>query len=195
MLDRSAQRPVRRPVRHVALVGSLLAAAIGVALATSADPVGAAPGGRLTLELPGRLVDTRLGPKVTEMGLPELGKVWIVDADVDGTATIHPCASAPGPVPTVLFEAEEFVYTNVANSEPMCLTLSTPAHVIVDRTGAVAASPFGGGLQYVPDDAQPVVFDAEVDNPPNSSTTTTLDLGIVPTDARGAVLLLEARNP
>jgi hypothetical protein len=186
----------RHPLTPFVLLVGIAATTLAVSAGTPATPANAAMGGRVMLSQPGRSTDTRFGPKVTQIGLPNLATVWITQPTADGSGTIHPCGSAPGPVPTVLFEADETVYTKVANSDPMCLSLSTPAHVVIDVLGSITATPFDGGLQYVPDAAQPVVFDADIDRQAGEPISTTrLDLGLVPADARAAVLLLEARNP
>lgn len=185
------QMPMRR-----AVAGLIVAGLCAVLAATTISPVrvDAAAGGRVTLIEPVRLSDTRnAGGPITHIALPTLGHLTVLDAQLDGFGTFHPCDEPPGPTPSFLFEAHEAVYTKVVGSDPPCVTLSTPAHVIIDSFGSVDASPTVGGLQYVPADARPVVFDAEVTGA--STQATPLEIGTPPAAAKGAVFLIEARNP
>ena len=94
------------------------------------------------------------------------------------------------------FEAGETVAFKVASSDDMCLSASTPVHVIVDRRGSITPTATPSGLQYVPLTTARVVFEQTIATTvPHTSTTLTFDVGAVPPVAGGAVLLIEALAP
>lgn len=164
---------------------AVLAASVAV---VPAPLVSAAAGGRVTLRA-GSRTDTRIGPKVTFVILLGVNHVWVVDPTDAGTATVHPCVAPPGPDPTLVFEQAETVYAKVVGNG-LCVTLSTPAHVVIDSLGFVADSPTSEGLQYVPLDGPRVIHQRTLSGSP--SVTSELDVGAVPADARAAVILIEA---
>src|SRR4051795_168496 len=185
----------------LSVVVMVLAVSATVASATPSAAVTPA-GGRVTLQNPIRLVDTRGaggGRTTGPVPLSDLGLVHLVDALEPGTASIYPCAATPGPDPSLVFEAHETVYTKLASSEPMCIVSSTPAFFVEEILGSVAAMPFPTGLQYVPLATPTVVFDGETPPPnpqsPLISPTTHFAIGPQPGSAQAAVLLLEALDP
>ena len=130
-----------------------------------------------------------------------LGQVSVTGSQLPGTATIYPCANTPGPDPTVLFDANETVYTKVASSTLMCIVSSVPAFFVADVLGSVSAMPFGVGWQYVPLLAPTVVFEGPTaeyipfQNNPPPPPQVPFGLGLVPAAAQAAVLLLESMDP
>src|SRR4051794_5732918 len=185
----------------LSVVVTVLAVSITLVSATPSAAVTSAAG-RVTLQNPIRVVDTRSASGVRTtgpVGLTGLGFVYLDDALEPGTASIYPCAGAPGPDPSLIFEAHETVYTKVASSQPMCIVSSTPVFLVEDSFGSVAANAFVGGLQYVPLATPTVVFDGETPPPdpasPLISPTTHFAIGPQPGSARAAVLLLEALDP
>ncbi|TPW13696.1 MAG: hypothetical protein FD127_1860 [Acidimicrobiaceae bacterium] len=179
----------------VALVSGFVAS-LAFAVLPSA-PAAAAPGGRVDLrQFPTRLFDSRNSPsfpapKVTTAPLGHLSHVWILESDVAGTATVHPCGSQPGSIPSLVFERGEVVFGKFVGAGG-CLTLSTTAHIVVDVLGDVSADPHAGGLQYVPLATPTVIFEARV---LRSGVDVDLTLDAQPTDARAAVVLIEALDP
>ncbi len=157
----------------------------------------AGAGGRVTLEWPIRMVDTRVGqPTTGPVRLQSLAQVVLTDASQPGTAWLHPCGSPAAGETVAEFEADETVAFKVASSDDTCLSASTPVHVIVDRRGSITPTATPSGLQYVPLAAGRVVFEQMIDmTVPGSSTPLTLDIGTVPPVAGGAVLLVEALAP
>src|SRR4051812_21069673 len=118
----------------LSVVVTVLAVSVTVASATRSAAVTPA-GGRVTLQNPSRVVDTRrtIGVRTTgPVGLTGLGFVYLDDALEPGTASIYPCAATPGPDPSLIFEANETVYTKLASSEAMCIVSSTPVFFVVD---------------------------------------------------------------
>lgn len=180
----------------------LLAAAT---IVVSAQPSGAVTvaGGRVTLQSPVRAVDTRNGGGVRSNGPVSLfgvGHVYITDPLEPGTATIYPCSGVPGPDPSLIFDAHDTVFSNVASSTPMCIVSSTPAFFVEDLLGSVSPTPFAAGLQYVPGPTSPVVFEGQTPEynllaGAQPDAVRPFDLGLVPSSAKAAVLLLESLDP
>lgn len=194
---RSTSSQHRRRASSLFAVAAVACAA--VAVATASTPAVAAPGGRVVLQSPVRLLDTRggpgIGPGVREAVLGSgLLTVTIVDAGGPGTATVYPCGSTPGGVPATVFGPEAVEYFMVV-ADGSCLSLSTPAHVIVDLIGTVAASPFGGGQQYVPLASPVRAFDGFGSARAGVGAATQIDIGAVPVEARAVVLLIEVNDP
>ena len=183
------------------LVVVLLAAATIVVSAQPSRAVTVA-GGRVTLQSPQRIVDTRNAGvrSVGPVSLFGVGHVYIADSLEPGTATIYPCSGVPGPDPSLIFDAHDVVYTNVASSRAMCIVSSTPIFFIEDLLGSVTPTPFAGGLQYVPGPASPVVFEGQTPEynllvGAQPDPVLAFDVGPVPTSAKAAVLLLESLDP
>lgn len=138
---------------------------VGVVLAALTVPgsvAGDGEGGRVELTAPVRRLDTR-DPSSPSGGAPvmhvTIGSgalvVSILGATVSGTATIHPCAEPP-PV-DVTFRLEPTTPADpgiqrarLATADNICLTSTTPVHVVVDDTGTVSAVPAPSGSQFVP---------------------------------------------
>jgi hypothetical protein len=185
----------------ILLVATLLAASAVIQTPTTTASTPA--GGRVTLQEPFRGFDTRFsGGPITEVtGLAPLAHVWVLDSKQPGSATIHPCGDPPGPNPSLLFDAGELVYTTIASSTPMCLTSTTPVDVVEDELGGVSPDPSSAGLQYAALAAPLVVFEGQTpefdpfqSNPP-PRVQVPFDLGVIPSPAKAAVLLLESTNP
>ncbi len=160
-------------------------------------------GGRVILLSPVRGSDTRnSGSRTTgPVGLTSLGRVWVTDSLLPGTATIYPCADSPGPDPSLIFDGHETVYAKVASSSPMCIVSSVPAHFVVDVLGSVNAMPLVTGWQYVALPSPVVVFQGQTaehsllqTNPPPRPQVP-FELGVAPTSAKAAVLLIESTDP
>ena len=120
-------------------------------------------GGRVMLTAPLRGLDTRDGGSRTTgpIGLAGLGRVWVTNSLLPGTATIYPCADTPGPDPSLIFDAHETVLAKVASSIPMCIVSSVPVDFVEDILGSVSATPFVTGLQYVALPNPVVVFQGQ----------------------------------
>lgn len=160
-------------------------------------------GGRVMLTSPVRGLDTRDGGFRTTgpIGLAGLGHVWVTNSLLPGTATIYPCADTPGPDPSLIFDARETVFARVASSVPMCIVSSVPADFVEDVLGSVSAAPFVTGLQYVALPSPVVVFRGQTaeysllqTNPPQRPQVP-FELGVAPTSAKAAVLLIESTEP
>ena len=104
-----------------------------------------------------RVLDTRTTPSSSKVTKQQLGsgvlQVSIVNPEDAGTAVVHPC-SEPAPVGTATFRLEpgfegDVPITQLFTAETVCLTSSTPVHVIVDDLGAVSPVPTLEGDQYV----------------------------------------------
>ena len=184
------------------LVLALLAASS--TLASQGPPVNAvgSAGGRVTLQEPVRGLDTRLGSRSTgPISLGGMGHIYVVDPLSRGTATVYPCAEPPGPDPSVVFDAHQTVYTNVASSDATCIVSSTPAFFVQDILGFVSPAAFPEGLQYAPIAEPTIVFEGQTpeydlsQNNQPASPQIPFDLGAVPASARAAVLLLESNDP
>lgn len=164
-------------------------------LAVPAEPGRAvAPaGGRIELWNPGLALDTRImgGKTRGPVGLPALGLVYVFDSRVGGTATIYPCAGTPGPDPSLMFDAGETVYARFASSTPQCIVSSTLVDFVATSYGTVSAAPTAAGLQYSPLGSPTTVFEGDVVSP----STISFQLGVVPSAAKAAVLLLESVDP
>ena len=184
------------------LVTVLLAATVVTQTPTTKASTPA--GGRVILQTPFRGLDTRNSgvPTTGPVGLAGLSHVWVLDSTQPGTATIYPCGDPPGPNPSLLFDARELVYTTIASSSTqMCLNSTTPVDVVEDVLGTVTPSPSPAGLQYAAL-ADPLAvfeghtpeFDPFQSNAP-PPVQVPFDLGVVPTSARAAVMLLESTNP
>ncbi len=109
-------------------------------------------GGRIELEDPIRVVDTRVGSRVTARVLGSgVLNVWVLDPVGPGTATVHPCGATPPADETTfrLTSSQDTKYARFATSESTCLTSTVPLHVIVDQEGTVAPAPSATGEQYV----------------------------------------------
>jgi hypothetical protein len=103
---------------------------------------------------PNRLVDSRSsGPRVvpgaslrvpvpTAVTGTALVNVTALAATSDGFATAYPCGSAVPPTSTVNVIADEtaaaFTAVSVDTTQSLCVSVSTPMHVIVDITGSLA---------------------------------------------------------
>lgn len=181
-----------RPLRTLLLVAVV---AVSLPVSSTSDRASAADaaGGRISLlQFPGNSLDTRLGPKVTRAAMPQLGRVFILDSDAAGAATIHPCAETPGSVPTVLFDKGEQMYVEVVGIG-QCITLTTPAHLVAITLGTVTESAAPDRLQYVPLTTPRTLVDRTVTTTGGTASRSVLgiDLGVVPPEARGAVVLVE----
>lgn len=136
---------------------------VGVSAALSM-PVLAAPGGRVDLDLPQRLIDTRdSGGEVTFLALGSgVLQVYVVDPSAAGTATVHPCADGPGDDITFRLDPEQPVQqARVVTAEQVCITASVPVHVVVDGAGTVTPTPEIGRRQYVALQQALDLFDGE----------------------------------
>jgi lysophospholipase L1-like esterase len=118
------------------------------------------PGGALgfTAQAPTRLVDTRAGARVAP-GAPlqvdigsQVGFVNLTaaDATAGGYLTVYPCGGAVPLVSNVNYlpgvQAVANAATVASTGGKICITSSTPVHVIVDLAGKFAA----GGASFVP---------------------------------------------
>lgn len=139
---------LRSARRSLLLISASFALLAGVASATGT-------GGRVALEQPTRVLDTREGDgqRVTRatIGSGAL-MVWALYPTGPGTAVVHPCAeAAPTDEATFRLGSEtDILYATVATAEQLCLTSTVPLHVIVDQRGTVSPVPEVGRLQYVP---------------------------------------------
>ncbi len=190
---------IRRAHRSIAM--SALAALIVTSVVTLAggERTAAAAGGRVQLQQPIRMGDTRSGASPSRVTSYPLGSgllhVWFTDPATAGSATLHRCDQPAGAVPLVVFEASETVYAKVI-ADNSCLTMSTPTHVVVDAIGSIEAVPTGTRLQYVPLTTPSTVFDGMLPSPSGASVSSTpIDVGTVPSVARAAVVLIEASDP
>jgi hypothetical protein len=131
-------------------VGFVLFVGASAALAV---PVLGAPGGRVDLDVPMRVIDTRDGggERITSLAIGSgVLQVYVVDPSASGTATVHPCADGPGDDVTFRLDPEQPTQqTRVVTAEQACLTATVPVHVIVDGSGTVTPTPEIGRRQYV----------------------------------------------
>jgi hypothetical protein len=187
--------------RHRTTSTFALVALLATVVATGSDvrPASAVSGGRVQLQQPVRIGDTRDGVTPTRVTSYALGSglfhVWFTDAAAGGSATLHTCGQPPGSVPLVVFETSETVYAKVIASNS-CLTMSTPTHVVVDGIGTVESVPNASALQYVPRSVPSKVFDDVIPAPAGpSEISTPVDVGAIPVAARAAVVLVEVNDP
>lgn len=189
-----------RTGRNTAVV-ALLAGATLAAAAVAGPPRSAAAdttAGRVTLQSPTRLVDTRMtGGKIpagAAYALPAgLVNLAVIEVLADGTADIHPCAAAPSGDPTIVFKAHTLNARATVNSGvPMCITSTQAFHLVADQWGTVADTPFTGGLQYRAF-AEPIeVYDG---SPASTSTVRLPRDPAFPAGATGATYLVESIDP
>jgi hypothetical protein len=172
-----------------------LTAALLAGLATTSPAASAAvtAGGRVTLQSPTRLIDTRGGAKVTEVPLPVgLVSVFVVDATSPTLVDVHPCggtdpATTDRALTTLLPQYPE-VRAVVVDTAGTCLRASKPINVAVDRVGSIESEPSAAGLQFVAD-SRPLR-----DGPVAVNSSTVVSLGTVPSTARGAAIRIEGRR-
>lgn len=126
---------------------------IALLLGMTSSVVVAEDGGRVQLQQPMRMIDTRDlgGSGVTHIGLGSgVLHVIVVGASEPGTATVHACAAAPGPDPTFRLDPALPVQSaRVTSAENLCLTATVPIDVIVDIAGSVSATPEIGRTQFI----------------------------------------------
>jgi hypothetical protein len=112
---------------------------------------------------PVRVVDTRdAGNRVNDLVVPldamlpagadaALLNVTVTDSLGAGYATVYPCGTAVPVASNINFQRGEtrpnLVSTQLAPDRSVCIHTSSPAHVVVDLTGAYA--PGGGALEAV----------------------------------------------
>jgi hypothetical protein len=166
-------------------------------VALSAAPVSAVTGGRIAFTSPLPWFDSRTGVPLTEFALPggSILQAWIIPLPgTAGTATVHPCAS-----PVLTGEAS-FVFADgmvdygriVTDTTPMCLTATTPVHLVLDILGSIAPTPTAGRLQYVATTPE-VVFDATLTG--DATHSDTLARGNIPADAAAVALEIDVPAP
>lgn len=198
------QRIRRWRVGAAAVLGTM--AALGALTVPAAAPAGAADTAEGRISLPGagmRLTDTRAGIGMpsqrvqggVDVALPTgMLVVTVLDPVAEGDAELHPCAVAPTGEPTFRFRAGAIATRSIVSTpnEPLCLRFGVAAHLIIDRWGDVAATPFVGGLQYV---ARPevTVYDALANPGAPAYTATEVNLGRtgLTSAATGGVYLIE----
>jgi hypothetical protein len=177
---------------------SLLAS--GLTLGTSqakAAPV-AGTGGRVLLQTPIRVQDSRnstpqTGITTTRLGAGQILNVTLGAYQTSGTARLHACGSAPstGQPAFVLLPHDIKTHRILTDANSDCLTATTPLDMIVEKFGDIVDAPTADRLQYIPLAAPSTLLDGSV----AANTTTTLSLGTAtPPDARAAVIVLETKG-
>lgn len=187
----------RRLIPRFVAVGLLVVAMGAVNVVTGRSPVAAASGGRVTVNLPIRIRDTRSGVPLPAGQIAPLGggvlTVLVSGVDLAGTGMIASCADANVVVAHVAFAAGGWASTTVTSSEPLCLSATVAVNYILDRSGLVASSATPGGSQYVPLSA-PVVGlrSGPVESPPLGPIKIALSLQPPqPIGTTGTVFLVE----
>jgi hypothetical protein len=168
---------------------------LGIAPA-KAEPVAGA-GGRVSLQAPLRVADTRIsspaGTTTLRLGAGQILNITLVSHLNEGYANVHACGTSfRNGQPTFLFgKGNELVHRVLTDATSDCITASTAVDFIVDKFGEVADAPTTDRLQYVPLSAPRPVFGANV----GAASLTPLTLGVpIPVEARVAVLYLAART-
>jgi hypothetical protein len=183
-----------RGVVGLALLASGLTFGIGQA---KAAPV-AGTGGRVLLQSPTRIADSRnstpqAGITTTRLGAGLIANVTVVAYETAGSASFHACGApaSTGQVAFVFQPHEGTIHRVLTDATSDCITSTTPVDIIVDKFGEVAATPTPDRLQYVPLSTPTLLLDASV----SAGSTTTLNLGMAtPSEARAAVLTLESKD-
>jgi hypothetical protein len=174
---------------------SLLAA--GLVLGTGqakAAPV-AGVGGRVLLQSPVRIQDSRYlngpaGVTTTTLGAGQILNVTLIAYLTAGTARLHACgaSASTGQVAFVFQPHDVSLHRVLTDATSDCLTATTPVATMVDRFGEIGDAPTTERLQCVPLVSPVSVLDASV----AAYSTTTLNLGLsAPAEAQAAIILLE----
>lgn len=176
------------------MVGLVLLAS-GLAFAAPPAAALAGPGGRVSLQTPIRILDTRTptstGLTTTRLGAGQILNVTLVARQTAGTASLHACA-APASSGQVVFAfgpREQIVHRLLTDAASDCLTATTAVDLVVDKIGDIAADATPDRLQYVPLVA-PV---APLDRTVSAGSVTLLNFAIAtPTEARAAIVVFGA---
>ena len=171
---------------------SLVASALS--LGAASVPAIAGSGGRIQFTQPGRPLDTRLGPLVTDVALPSYSILRLfVGAGAGekqgGKATLHTCGLPVGAAPPlVMFSNDRAATAKVTTTANTCLSSNVPMYVVADQLGTIAPAAADGLLQY--DAIAPqVLANRTLDGP------LTLDRGNIPVEAAGVVLKIDVSAP
>ena len=173
---------------------SLLASglAFGIGRATAAPVAGI--GGRVALQSPVRVQDSRYlngqsGVTAMTLGTGGILNVTLESRETAGTASVHPCG-APASAGQVVFAfgpGDSITHRLLTDSTSDCLTATTAVDLIVDKFGDITDAPTTDRLQYVPLSTPLAPLDATV----AAGSTTAFSFGIpTPADARAAVIAL-----
>lgn len=148
-------RERRMKLGRGAVALAMLAGGLAVSGA-GAVPAGAAgETGRLTLQAPMRMKDTRFSGTPAPGSWILIGNglydVLVVPHTTSGTADVVACGSPADDHPTFRWSAGEPIQrVVVAGGATMCIVSASSIDVVVDEVGTVAPTAFAGGLQYVP---------------------------------------------
>ncbi|HSP30344.1 MAG TPA: hypothetical protein VLN74_17480 [Ilumatobacteraceae bacterium] len=135
-------------LRRAILTGLLTVTAL---LTLAPTPTDANTGsGRMTVETPFRMIDTRPN-RLTSIALPEgLISVTLVDPDSSGEASVRACGTARASSdPSVPLTPKLVSQLKVVGSNSSCLYTTASVSIIVDRLAYVVDEPAPGGSHYV----------------------------------------------
>jgi hypothetical protein len=175
-------------------IAGLCVLASGLALGTG--PADGAPvagaGGRVSLQTPTRVQDTRVtnpqtGTTTTTLGAGQILSVILIARQASGRASLHACAepASSGEVVFLFDPRQEIVKRLLTDATTDCLTATTAVDFVVERVGDIAAVPTTDRLQYVPLAAPIAPLDRDV----SAGSVTVLNFPVTtPTEARAAVV-------
>jgi hypothetical protein len=127
-----------------------IALVVAAVILSPSTPAAAADGGRVALQAPQILIDTRLDAKKMSLVVGN-GLLQILGLDTSqGRMTVRPCGAAPSPTdPFVTLHPGTIATLRLARSEQMCAYADHRIHFQVIRYGTVSAAPEAGRSQYV----------------------------------------------
>ncbi len=174
-------------LRRLFLVVLLTATACLVLAPTPTDADGES--GRVTMEAPFRLIDTRPN-QLTSIALPQgLINVTLVNPGSSGDASVRTCGTARASSdPSVALTPGLASQLKLISSDSLCLYATASVSVLVDRLALVTPEPVPGGSQYVGLPAPIGLQDATLGAGQHQLTRP----AVVPADATAMVLSLGA---